>query len=271
MFRNCEARTLIDLLECMAAKVYLPKEYILLEGSKGRHMCPARSRSRSRTQRLPPIVWIAMECVRTGTSCCAGYARYARPPHPPARSDGANPSIRCADIERRDAAEVARRRLVFRRAGLACAVVGRWCLCSAHAGRECVRVCAGPVVRARTGRRTETAGTRLTTHSHALAHRCTPFPLRPMRSQIDPPLGSVLISPCCAALPSLACPSPPPPAPPRERLWGFGSVGWLALPGRLVRARPRPSAPGRQHGAADMHLGCIRAVSGLTPRSGLCC
>jgi hypothetical protein len=40
MFKNCEARTLIDLLECMAAKVYLPKEYILLEGSKGRHMYP---------------------------------------------------------------------------------------------------------------------------------------------------------------------------------------------------------------------------------------
>ncbi len=87
MFRNCEARTLIDLLECMAAKVYLPKEYILLEGSKGRHMCPARSRSRSRsrTQRLLPSSGLRWMCVHRYI-LLRGLCE-VRPPAPSARAE----------------------------------------------------------------------------------------------------------------------------------------------------------------------------------------
>ena len=32
MFTNCHTRTLIDLLECMRSKIYLPKEFVILEG-----------------------------------------------------------------------------------------------------------------------------------------------------------------------------------------------------------------------------------------------
>ncbi len=93
MFRNCEARTLIDLLECMAAKVYLPKEYILLEGSKGRHMCPARSRSRSRAQRLLPSSGLRWMCVHRYI-LLRGLCE-VRPPAPSARAERWGESFDC--------------------------------------------------------------------------------------------------------------------------------------------------------------------------------